>query len=106
MPPRPSREPRLPSYCAALTDTPDPASSSSASGPAPHTASSDDARLAGRTAAPADDTGATPAEDTHSPSSLRQRFGEAASVFGKLDTRPFDERNRPAPWWSRWLRRR
>ncbi|MBO9643427.1 MAG: hypothetical protein J7603_09925 [Pseudacidovorax sp.] len=47
-----------------------------------------------------------PAVESDSPASLRQRFGEAASMFGKLDTRPFDERNRPAPWWSRWLRRR
>ncbi len=91
-------------HCAALTDTPDPASS--VPGPTHRTATPDDARLEGRQAEPAHPDPATPEPDAHSPSSLRQRFGEAASVFGKLDTRPFDERNRPAPWWSRWLRRR
>lgn len=91
-------------HCAALTDTPDPASS--VPGPTHRTATPDDARLEGRPAEPAHPDAATPEPDAHSPSSLRQRFGEAASLFGKLDTRPFDERNRPAPWWSRWLRRR
>ncbi|WP_153012794.1 hypothetical protein [Pseudacidovorax intermedius] len=41
--------------------------------------------------------------DADSPDALRHRFGAAAAQFGKLDTRPLGERDRPRPWWIRWL---
>lgn len=30
------------------------------------------------------------------------RFGEAAYLLDVLDTRPFDQRQAPRPWWRLW----
>lgn len=42
------------------------------------------------------------AERTAAASGPVSRFGEAADLLDRLDTRPFDQRRPSRPWWRLW----
>ncbi|MDM0030635.1 hypothetical protein QTI33_00580 [Variovorax sp. J22P271] len=43
-----------------------------------------------------------PRTTTGSPGDPQSRFGAAASILDRLDTRPLAVRLRPRPWWRFW----